>query len=217
MRLVVALGFACALLFGGCAQQGDPSLSVTGLDDLRDCEVSAGSDGIAQNTWDLNAGRGYLAGPQLASQLRQNATDIGADKAILRVEGVEVELFEADATTPLGVPVNPYTSRGSTTIESASGGGDISTGAIAVTLIPSIYIPDLEALLPPAPTAFDSVTIVAEIIPFGRTLGNVNVTGKNYVFPITICSGCLQNCSPDFEEAECLGGQDGVQYCLAPP
>ncbi len=215
MRLVMALSVLAASWVGGCVE-GDPGLAVTGMDSLSDCEAAAGVSNVGLHQWDLNAGRGYLAGPKLASQLRTNSTDIGADKAILRVEGVEVELFEADAITPLDLPVNPYTSRGSTTIDSASGGGTSSTGAILVTLIPADYIAELEPLLGASPTRFDVTEILANIRPFGRTTGNVSVTGKDFMFPIQLCAGCLQTCASDFTEHDCIGGQDGEPYCLTP-
>lgn len=215
MRLVIALSVLTAAWTGGCVE-GDPGLSVTGMDVLDDCTAAPGVSNVGLHQWDLNAGRGYLAGPKLASQLRENSTDIGADKAILRVEGVEVELFEADAMTPLDLPVNPYTSRGATTIESSSGAGNSTNGAIVVTLIPSDYIAELEPLLGTSPSRFDVAQIIASIRPFGRTNGNVSVTGKDFMFPIQLCAGCLQTCADDFTEHECIGGQDGVPYCITP-
>lgn len=200
ISLIAALGFGCA--------PGNPGMVVAGVaapDDQGAYEFNNPTIGTA--IFDVGfPNNTYVAVLKVTNQLL-NLSNNGtsgvptADPNVIQPYEAEIELRDtAGAPFALGALPNPFrVPVGGQLIES-SDGTQPGQGLAAVEVIPAVYA---DAFLGSAGT-----TVVASITLIGRTAGDAEVVALEYIWPIQICSGCLQSCQLDTE---------GVPICSPSP
>ncbi len=186
-----------------------------------DCTVTAEESAtlLGYGVLDVGLKLDYDASLLVGSQLtpRGDKENLRTETMITVIEGAEVHLFDDE-----GAQVLEFTVPASGTIlpdESASAG----YGVINATLIPQTAGAELRDSLQPGQT----VTRVAEVSVFGKTVGGVDVESANIRYVVKVCRGCLVSfpsealnangeCARfDQEPAEipCSAGQDAYVDC----
>jgi hypothetical protein len=159
------------------------------------------SSGVAllSTSWGATGATDYAQLLDIVNSVRSNATDVANDSAWVQIHGIEVTLYDANGNAlDLGGP-NPYTMPVSGgTIPSAGGAGDLGQSTVSAIIIPAGFAPAVAGLAP----GF----VIAEIIPFGSTLGGLDVEGPPYNLAIRITGS-------DCETPICPDQASGVDYC----
>lgn len=162
---------------------------------------------LLNSTWDPMSGSSYSQFLLIQNAIRSNASDIANDSNWVQIEGIEVTLTDAvsgnELTPPYSIPVGG-------TIPSATGPSSFGEATVSAIIIPASKADAVEAAMG---------LVVAEIVPFGRTFGGLEVEGRPFTWPIQIVIGGAASCTvcPDEANAldQCSPGQDGACTVLA--
>jgi hypothetical protein len=239
--------FSLALLLavggGGCAenttsffirQSQVPQGGGTGT-----CTVSTNPTDLArdQGTLDVAVRRSYSITPLYQSELLSSRDPMSArpETRGLFVTRADVELRRNSDEGPLinlrdgsgQIPTNFSVTTSTFLPPGSTSGTGFAVGSLEI--IPARIGDALAAQVcvlgpPPAGCSRPSIVgsanqrIVAVVRPFGRTMGGLEVEGAPYVFPLTICCGCLLRFPGDADSMtragpDCLGGMGQTQAC----
>jgi hypothetical protein len=226
--LVVSL--ASALV--ACAPEGSSAYVSVNVPPDDSCIVQPTADVfISSGLWDIgkvdatdNCKKPYFVHLLVNSNLKPNARDSTgrAEPNVLQINEADVRLMDkakqtlnfktASGAADLTLP-NPFRVPTSNSLPPASG-TDPSMGIVSVEAIPKAYGEKL--------TKQDKVLL--EIQVFGTTTGDVDIDFKPFVFPVSICRGCLTVCGVSLKDTGIdpygtgcndNGAQDG-RICVDP-
>lgn len=201
---------ASMALLAGCAP-GDPGLVIQNVVAPNEqCMYDVGNAMTSHGTYDLAGGGGYFATLRLGNQLIDlgNNGTTGTPRAnpnVIMVQEFEVEITDtASSTLELGGLPNPYTVPAGGGVVPSSDGNSAGEALGTVTLIPPVYGDSL-----------GEGEIVVRMRAVGTTVGGAEVVSSEFVFPITVCNGCLFDCRFDDEgepvcAPSCTPGQDSM-------
>lgn len=166
-------------------EENESVLFIVGVMDVErsDCVAAADSDAaiLAEGTLDLSLRRGYRAALLVGSHLTQRGSrdQLRTETARFSLQGAEVTLTNMEGQLlPLGRTSNPYSTIG-TGFVNPSSGDDPGYGVTFVDIVP------------PGLSNIADQTIISRVRAYGRTLGGAELESNEYVFPITVCTGCL--------------------------
>jgi hypothetical protein len=121
-----------------------------------------------------------------------DAPDAPAEPGILQFHSAQVELMTSESQTIVfdrgdALP-NPFlvTTNGSLSFDALEHAGD---GIVAIETIPVDYAAQLDS--------FVDGQILARVQVLGTTTTDVDVELEPFVYPIELCSGCLQVCQSE--------------------
>lgn len=159
---------------GGCSYLADP-----------------GQAGWLSGYLDLTFTSQYDAALLVGSQLvtRQSRNPLRPETSGINLLGTEVSIQNAAGDTIAG----PFTVPGTGYIQPGASG--FQYGAVGSTLIDTATGSKLRNQLQSSGKSLTRVT--AHVKAFGTTLGGFNVESGEFVFPITVCIGCLVSFPPD--------------------
>ena len=202
MQRVLVLG-CCALLWG-CADEGPSAYADFNLVPNAECIYDPEGDvvfygegyydiavaGAPEAAEERGCAHSYVLNLRVNSGLRSNVDeDLGrAEPNVLQVTEVEVHLYNLQRERldfGEGLP-NPFRVVATISLEPAASTGEPARGVAKVEVIPTSYG---EAL-----TGFVGSQILVEARLYGRTLGDVEVAFKPYIYPVRICMGCFSLC-----------------------
>lgn len=165
----------------GC-EENESILFIVGVlaVDRTDCVARPEQDALllSGGTLDLLLRPSYRAALLVGSHLTERGSrdQLRTETARLSLQGATVTLTSF-AGDPLPINPNPYSTLGTGFVH-PGGGNEPGYGPIFVDLVPpGLKIPDQ--------------TIIAKIRVFGNTLGGFELESNEYIFPITVCRGCL--------------------------
>lgn len=227
MKRIAQCGLLAVLLGGlgvvgsGC-QPGEASLFIRQVQAIQeDCSVTSEaaalrlSNGFIDSAFRAEYVAHLLVGNQLIAQ---------ADADLIRVETMRVRIYAVDVQvldetggliTEFSVPANGF-------IDPAAG-TEVSYGLVRAVLVDAATVKALGDA-----SALDRIprNVIASVIARGRTLGGTEIESAEFLFPITICHGCLVDCTtvedsnsctdPDEQTADtsvvnrCIPGQDAA-------
>jgi hypothetical protein len=194
--------------FVACAPEGSSAFVSFNIPPDGTCKVSPTPDVfISTGLYDVGdpaattnfCRHSYFVHLLVNSNLKPNARDSTgrAEPNVLQIMEADVRLMDKDKNT-----LNFKTKDGSADpqrpnpfrVQTAnslfpSSGRDPSTGIASIEAIPQAYREKL--------TGYDGDKILAEIQIFGTTTGDVTIDFRPFVYPITICRGCLSICRGD--------------------
>jgi hypothetical protein len=156
----------------------------------------------------------YLLFPLYVNQMinRESAGPVRADPNGVFIQGAEVELRDAagNALFPaFSVTASDFIPSAVDETESRDVG--------VLEIVPGSSWVQLSSMVGPG----GSMTIIAAVVAFGETNGDVSVETDEFLWPIDVCNGCLyQEVSVDDEGGAVLGctpGQDGVSIVTCGP
>lgn len=181
---VVLVSASLGLAATAC-QENESVLFIVGVLDVdrSDCVASAQADAsmLAEGTLDLSLRRGYRAALLVGSHLtpRGSRDQIRTETARFYLQGAEVTLTDLQGQLlNLGATSNPYSTIGTGFVNPASG-DDAGYGVTFVDIVP----PGLDSLV--------DQRVISRVRAYGTTLGGAELESNEYIFPITICNGCL--------------------------
>jgi hypothetical protein len=220
-----------------CAPEGSSAYVSFNVPPDESCLVQPSSDiFIASGLWDIgrtNAANDFCKRPYFLhlivnSSLKANARDSTgrAEPNVLQITEADVRLLDEEKNTihfkvkkgdTADDPARPNPFRVQTANSlPPSSGRDPSKGVVSIEAIPKAYADKL--------TDFVSHKVLVEVQIFGTTTGDVDIDFKPFVFPVSICRGCLSICQTtvtatgaDLIGTGCNdnGAQDG-RYCVDP-
>lgn len=175
---MLALTVTATSVATGC-EDNESMLFIVGVlnVDRTDCIARPEQDGVllSGGVLDRLLRPSYRAALLIGSQLTQRGSrdQLRTESARFALQGAEVTLTTFD-----GVPIgSPYSTIGTGFVNPA-GGEEAGYGVMFVDIVPaSIDLPD--------------DTIVSKVRVFGTTLGGAELESNEYIFPITVCRGCL--------------------------
>lgn len=217
-------------LLVGCAPEGSSAFVTKNLSVNSDCTAQTDDLGLPTGKYDVtgpDAGSGacvnsYFMNLLVNSNLKANANaPTGrAEPNVLLITYADIRLMDKNQATlnfkDAKLP-NPYRVRTASSL-------DPSTSDIAVTTIVPI-----EAI-PKAYTGrlanYKNDSILIEVTLGGTTTGDVDVDFRPFLFPVSICTGCLSRCMNSFSSDKEIAtlnadkcndnfGQDD-RYCIDP-
>jgi hypothetical protein len=203
----------------GCAP-GDPGVFVTAVTAPNDqCLYTIANATLQEGALDVSTPLvQYTLHVNYANQLI-NLGESGtmgpprSDPNPVHVHTAEVELQDINGDAlALDVP-NPF-------IVPATGFVPSSTGSMAGVGLGTIQlIPQLvgESLRDDVGAGSDRMVILASFHAIGTTAGGAAIRMPEFVWPITLCNGCLTQCARDTDglpvcRASCTPGQDQVEF-----
>ncbi|MEY4543853.1 MAG: hypothetical protein RL685_48 [Pseudomonadota bacterium] len=212
--LLLCAGTGCTdeqsgLFIQGNAAREAPSCSV---------RAEASTTLLGYGVLDVGLKLDYDASLLVGSQLtpRADKDNLRTETMIAVVEGAEVHLFDDE-----GRPVVEFTVPASGVIL-PDDSGSAGYGIINATLIPQTQGDLLRGQLAPG----QSVTRVAEVSVFGKTVGGLELESASLRYVIKVCMGCLVQFPPEALSAgvcnrfdqppattPCRGGQDEGVDC----
>jgi hypothetical protein len=210
--LVAVLAFVVPVL-AGCTED-NPGLIVIGNvqpDAMCVYRPAAGSL-VARGVYDVAFPHGYYVAPLFNSWLVSRTMIRPIPPMVetngIQIEGAEVELTAQDGSA-LPIATSAYTVAASAFVPPALG---IAPGAGTglVEAIPASVGTELAGALGSGTT-----TITARITFFGRTAGGSVIDASPWLWPIEVCTGCLEAPCGTMFEAQCNVGQDGSRYTSA--
>jgi hypothetical protein len=167
---------------------------------------------LLRGIWDISyraPGGGipdYGIALQLQSYLVSNALEFQGDQNNLQVDNYDITILRPDGSKPdLGGLTNPFRVTTSAVIPTTEPGGDPIPGVGFATGIPGDYQDTLVAL--------GLNDVLLSIRAGGTTRGGFSQRSAPFLWPITLCSGCLNNCASEDLADSCLPGQDVWPYC----
>jgi hypothetical protein len=134
----------------------------------------------------------YFMNLLINSNLKANARDSTgrAEPNVLQIMEADVRLADKDKQTlPFNKTTNgpalpnPFRVQTANSLQPSTG-TEPSMGIVSVEAIPTAYAARL--------TSYDKVLV--EITIYGTTTGNVSIELKPFLFPVSICRGCLTKC-----------------------
>ncbi len=204
----------CSVLLGmtgvsGCADD-NVSLFVRGpvppMASMGSCTFDPSGDLQFDGTFDVGSTfprrTGYKLGLAVQNQLQARATSGRAEPNGIHITRAEIRLEDIGGNLILpaySVPTAGYVPPGA----DATNPGQ---GIVTVEVIPVSVIPALAGV-------GDGATVVSYIRLFGETNGTIDIETGDYVWPISLCNGCLFLCLDDpdaSQELACIPGQDSV-------
>jgi hypothetical protein len=235
MRSVLTLGVVSLVsVFGACAPEGSSAYVSFNVPPDANCLVNSKSDVfVSSGTYDVGmpgaktdfCKHSYFVHLLVNSNLKPNARDSTgrAEPDVLQLMEADVRLMDKDKNTlnfktkdnqPDTTLPNPFRVQTANSLQPASG-RDPSTGIASIEAIPRAYASKL--------TSYENDSILLEIQIFGVTTGNINIDFKPFVYPVTICRGCLTRCANTLDKTEDVYGthckdnaaQDG-RVCVDP-
>ncbi len=152
---------------------------------------------VSLSSWNPDVGA-YVQYITVVNAVRANASDISNDPSIVYMEGIEVTITDVDGNEI--VPAYSVPVAGS--IPSATSATSFGSATFGAVIIPSGVASAV------ASTSF----VVVTIVPFGTTLGGLEVEGPPFSLPVSIvpgfsCTVCPDDASP---VDVCSPGQDGA-------
>ena len=214
MRRIILIAMVLAVTVAGCNRFPDNGLQISAnlLPDDSCFVDPAQEERLLGGLWDVsyrNPGDGnpadYTIALQLLSYLVSNALEFQGEQANIQVDNYDITILLADGSKPdLGGLTNPYRVRTSAVIAPTEPGGDPVPAVGAGTGIPADY---QEALV-----ALGVSEILLSIRAGGTTRGGFSQRSAPFVWPVSLCAGCLNNCAAE-DVNFCLPGQDVWAYC----
>jgi hypothetical protein len=214
MRRIILMAMVLAVTVAGCNRFPDNGLQISANllpDDS--CFVEPDQDSrLLRGLWDVSyraPGGGipdYGIALQLLSYLVSTSLEFQADQNNIQVDNYDITILRADGSKPdLGGLTNPYRVTTSAVIGSTEPGGDPIPGVGFATGIPGDYQDALVAL--------ELSEILLSIRAGGTTRGGFSQRSAAFLWPVSLCAGCLNNCASEDLEDSCLPGQDVWPYC----
>ena len=193
-------------LLVACAPEGSSAYVTKNLNLSQDCSARTDDVGLPTGKYDVGGVDGgseclnsYFMNLLVNSNLKSNerASTGRAEPNVLLITHADVTLMDKNqatmAFTKDGAPdpalPNPYRVRTASFLEPTTG-NVAQTTIVPVEAIPKAYTGRL--------AKYDGSSILVEVQLFGTTTGNVDVDFRPFVFPISICTGCLSKCRGDF-------------------
>jgi len=187
------------------------------------CTLSAEQDiRLLRGLWDVAYPGDYRIAPLLRSYLITNALEFQAEQANIQVDNFDITLLLPDGTVMALPPplVNPYRVTTNAVIPANPEGGQSTDEVSAAIGIPGLYRDAINTIL--ADSGYSSVLL--DIRAGGTTFGGFSQRSAPFVWPVDICSGCLDltvlpgpgPCTTEDVETSCLPGQDIWPYCSNP-
>lgn len=218
MRRIILMAMVLAVTVAGCNRFPDNGLQISAnlLPDDSCFVDPAQEERLLAGVWDTSfrnpgdgSAVGYTIALQLQSYLVSNALEFQGEQANIQVDNYDITILLPDGSTPdLGGLTNPYRVRTSAVIPPAEEpGGDPVPAVGAATGIPADYQDALVAL--------GVSEILLSIRAGGTTRGGFSQRSAPFLWPVTLCQGCLNNCAAE-DVNFCLPGQDVWAYCLLP-
>jgi hypothetical protein len=214
MRRIILMAMVFAVTVAGCNRFPDNGLQISANllpDDS--CFVDPDQEErLLGGLWDTsyrNPGDGnpadYTIALQLQSYLVSNALEFQANQSNIQVDNYDTTILLPDGSKPdLGGLENPYRVRTSAVIFATEPEGDPIPGVGAATGIPADYQDAIVAL--------GANEILLSIRAGGTTFGGFSQRSAPFLWPVTLCTGCLNSCAADPVDF-CLPGQDVWAYC----
>lgn len=164
-------------------------------------------DFLPRGTLDVGFGRQeYDAYFLLADQVvtESNPNQVQTETSIINVQGAIVR--DTDAA---GNQLDNFTSLSSATIPAAVGGTP-GYGVAQATIVSQTALKALGNV-----AGNNSLTVVAYVKFFGKTLGGDYIESNDFEFPVDVCSGCLvqfssSDISCDYQAPNCYFAQVGT-------
>jgi hypothetical protein len=214
MRRIIFMAMVLAVTVAGCNRFPDNGLQISANllpDDS--CFVDPDQEErLLRGLWDTSfrtpSGEilDYGIALQLQSYLVNTALEFQADQQNIQVDNYDITILLADGSKPdLGGLINPYRVTTSAVIASTEPGGDPIPGVGFATGIPGEYQDALVAL------GFDEILL--SIRAGGTTFGGFSQRSAPFLWPVSLCAGCLNNCASEDLADSCLPGQDVWPYC----
>jgi hypothetical protein len=215
MRRIILMAMVLAVTVAGCNRFPDNGLQISAnlLPDDSCFVDPVQEERLLRGLWDVsyrNPGDGnpanYTIALQLQSYLVSNALEFQGDQANIQVDNYDITILLPDGSKPdLGGLNNPYRVRTSAVIPPTEPGGDPTPGVGAATGIRAEEYQD-------AVVALGVSEILLSIRAGGTTAGGFTQRSAPFLWPVTICQGCLNNCAAE-DVNFCLPGQDVWAYC----
>ncbi|MGB3051996.1 MAG: hypothetical protein WBB42_13420 [Polyangiales bacterium] len=213
MSRIILMAMVLAVTVAGCNRFPDNGLQISAnlLPDDSCFVAPDQEERLLRGFWDTsfrNAGGAsdYIIALQLQSYLLSNALEFQADQANIQVDNYDITLLLADGSKPdLGGLINPYRVTTSAIIFSTEPEGDPIPGVGAATGIPASYQDAIVAL------GVDEILL--SIRAGGTTRGGFSQRSAAFLWPVSLCEGCLNNCASEDLADSCLPGQDVWPYC----
>jgi hypothetical protein len=240
MRSVPTLAFVSLVsTFTACAPQGSSAYVSFNVPLGADCKPDvAATDPLASGQYDVGSptatttfcAHSYFMHLQVNSNLKANAQDSTgrAEPNVLQITQADIRLMNnkqetlpfttkdkagntiTDATLP-----NPFRVQTADSLQPSTGGTP-SMGIASIEAIPKAYAPKL--------ASYSDSTVLVQVQLFGTTTGDEDIDFRPFLFPISICRGCLTMCTTTGEDRTAVlnpdlcdddGAQDG-RYCIDP-
>ncbi len=214
MHRIILMAMVLAVTVAGCNRFPDNGLQISANllpDDA--CFVSGDqAERLLRGLWDTSVRRAdgsapdYIISLQLQSYLVSNALEFQGNQSNIQVDNYDVTLLLADGSRPdLGGLINPYRVTTSAVIASTDPGGDPVPGVGVAIGIPGDYQDALVAL--------GIEEVLLSVRAGGTTFGGFSQRSAAFVWPVSLCEGCLNNCASEDLATSCLPGQDVWPYC----
>ncbi|MBT8469976.1 MAG: hypothetical protein HKN10_00250 [Myxococcales bacterium] len=215
MRRIILMAMVLAVTVAGCNRFPDNGLQISAnlLPDDSCFVDPAQEERLLRGLWDISyrtpGGEtpDYGIALQLLSYLVNTSLEFQADQNNIQVDNYDIEILLPDGSKPdLGGLTNPYRVTTSAVIASTVPGGDAIPGVGFATGIPGDYQATLVAL--------GVGEILLSIRAGGTTRGGFSQRSASFLWPVSLCAGCLNNCASDDLDTSCLPGQDVWPYCV---
>ena len=236
MRVVLTLLFVSLVSATvGCAPEGSSAYVSFNIPPDNDCTYSPSSElFISSGQFDIGTAdsseycrQSYFLHLIVNSNLKSNerASTGRAEPNVLQITTADVRLMDknqgtlafpksrTDATADPAFP-NPFRVQTANSLRPSSS-NDPSMGVVAVEAIPKSYATKL--------TGFEGENILVEVQIYGTTTGDVDIDFRPFIYPVSICRGCLIRCMPSDVDTSTIygdqcadnGAQDG-RVCIDP-
>ncbi len=215
MRRIILMAMVLAVTVAGCNRFPDNGLQISANllpDDscfVADDQEQRLLGGLWDTSYTAPSGEtpDYAIALQLQSYLVTNALEFQGDQSNIQVDNYDITILLVDGSKPdLGDLVNPYRVRTSAVIPAGEAGGEPVAGVGAATGIPG---KDYQAAL----VALGEDEVLLSIRAGGTTFGGFSQRSAPFVWPVSLCEGCLDNCGAE-DVNVCLVGQDVWPYCI---
>ncbi len=214
MSRIILMAMVLAVTVAGCNRFPDNGLQITAnLLPNDSCFVTADQEErLLGGIWDISyrtpSGEtpDYSIALALESYLVVTALEFQGQQNNLQVDNYDITLLLPDGSkADLGGLANPYRVNTSAVLPPIEPGSDPSREVAFATGIPGDY--------QGAVVGLGVSSILLDIRAGGTTRGGFSQRSAPFVWPVTLCEGCLNNCLADNLDSSCLPGQDTWPYC----
>lgn len=200
-----------------CAPEGSSAYVTKNLNLSSDCTARSDDVGMPTGKYDVGGDdtgeaciNSYFMNLLVNSNLKSNerASTGRAEPNVLLITHADVTLmdksqarmsFSKEGKPDPALP-NPYRVRTASYLEPTTG-NVAQTTIVPVEAIPKAYTGSLGR--------FNGSSILVEVQLFGTTTGNVDVDFRPFLFPVSICKGCLSRCVKDFASEKDIAALTG--------